>query len=77
MNPDGFGLQLKALENLLEEGIDCFPAIMPNFSSRDTMEKLRERLKQIRPDFAELEEEELIAYPFVRENLEETGLKQL
>jgi hypothetical protein len=35
---------------------------------------LRQRLKAIRPDFADFEEEELILYPFVKENLEKTGV---
>ena len=68
-------MQLKALENLLAEGVDCFPAIMPNFSSKESMEKLRQRLEEMRPDFANLEEEELILYPFVVEHLEKAGLE--
>jgi uncharacterized Fe-S cluster-containing radical SAM superfamily protein len=72
--PEGFDLQLKALENLVEEGIDCFPAVMVNFSIQKEIQKLRQRLKAIRPDFADFEEEELILYPFVKENLEKTGV---
>jgi uncharacterized Fe-S cluster-containing radical SAM superfamily protein len=72
--PEGFDLQLKALENLVEEGIDCFPAVMANFSIQKEIQKLRQRLKAIRPDFADFEEEELILYPFVKENLEKTGV---
>lgn len=75
MKPEGFTMQLKALENLLAEGVDCFPAIMPNFSSKESMEKLRQRLEEMRPDFANLEEEELILYPFVVEHLEKAGLE--
>ena len=73
-NPEGFDLQLKALENLVEAGIDCFPAVMANFSSPKEIRRLRERLKAIRPDFADFEEEELILYPFVQENLQKGGL---
>jgi uncharacterized Fe-S cluster-containing radical SAM superfamily protein len=72
--PEGFDLQLKALENLVEEGIDSFPAVMVNFSIQKEIQKLRQRLKAIRPDFADFEEEELILYPFVKENLEKTGV---
>ena len=72
--PEGFILQLKALENLLEEGVDCFPALMANFSSEDEIRKLRQRLKEIRSDFADFEEEELILYPFVVENLQRAGI---
>jgi uncharacterized Fe-S cluster-containing radical SAM superfamily protein len=74
VNPEGFDLQLKALENLVEEGVDCFPAVMANFSSQDEIRQLRQRLKVIRPDFAEFEEEELILYPFVVEHLQRAGL---
>jgi uncharacterized Fe-S cluster-containing radical SAM superfamily protein len=72
--PEGFALQLKALENLMEEGVHCFPAVMANFSPREEIKKLRQRLKEIRPDFADFEEEELILYPFVEENLRRAGL---
>jgi len=74
--PEGFTLQLKALENLLEEGVDCFPAAMTNFSSQEEKRNLRQKLKEIRSDFADFEEEELILYPFVVDHLEKAGLKQ-
>ncbi len=72
--PEGFGLQLKALENLVEAGVDCFPALMANFSSREEIRRLRQKLKGIRPDFDDFEEEELILYPFVSENLQRAGV---
>jgi len=72
--PEGFDLQLSALENLVEEGVDCFPAVMTNFSEPKEVQQLRQRLKEIRPDFADFEEEELILYPFVKENLQKTGI---
>jgi uncharacterized Fe-S cluster-containing radical SAM superfamily protein len=73
--PEGFTLQLKALENLLEAGVNCLPAVMANFSSQDEIAKLSQRLKGIRPDFANFEEEELILYPFVMDHLQKAGLK--
>jgi uncharacterized Fe-S cluster-containing radical SAM superfamily protein len=73
--PEGFALQLKALENLVEAGVDCFPAVMSVFSSGDDIAQLRQRLKEIRPDFARFEEEELILYPFVKNHLQKAGLK--
>jgi uncharacterized Fe-S cluster-containing radical SAM superfamily protein len=57
----------------VEEGVDCFPAVMANFSSQEEIKRLRQRLKEIRPDFEDFEEEELILYPFVEENLKKTG----
>jgi uncharacterized Fe-S cluster-containing radical SAM superfamily protein len=73
-NPESFNLQLKALENLVEAGVDCFPAVMANFSSPEKKKRLRQRLKAIRPDFASFEEEDLILYPFVQENLQKGGI---
>ena len=73
-NPEGFDLQLKALENLVREGIDCFPAVMANFSSQDEINNLRNRLKEIRTNFYDFEEEELILYPFVEKNLKKAGM---
>jgi uncharacterized Fe-S cluster-containing radical SAM superfamily protein len=75
LKPEGFTLQLKALENLLEEGVDCFPAVMANFSSQEEIEKLVQKLRKIRPDFANFEGEELILYPFVMDQLQKAGLK--
>jgi len=72
--PEGFGLQLKALENLVEEGVHCYPAVMTNFSSQEEIEKLRRRVEEIHRDFADFEEEELILYPFVLEHLQKAGL---
>lgn len=72
--PESFDLQLKALENLVEAGVDCFPAVMANFSSLEGIKKLKERLKEIRPDFADFEEEDLILYPFVEDNLRKAGV---
>jgi uncharacterized Fe-S cluster-containing radical SAM superfamily protein len=74
MKPEKFDYQIKALEYLTEEGVDCFPAVMANFSSEDKIKMLRQRLKKIHPDFEDFEEEELILYPFVQENLKKAGL---
>jgi len=69
IKPEGFDYPLKALEYLVGKGVDCFPAVMANFSSQEEITKLRQRLKDIRSDFEDFEEEELILYPFVEENL--------
>ena len=72
--PEGFELQIKALEGLVEVGVDCFPAVMANFSSQEDIKRLRQRLKEIRPDFGDFEEEELILYPFVLDHIQKAGL---
>lgn len=76
-NPEGFYLQLKALENLLRENVDCFPAVITNFSSEKGVKNLRQRLKEIKPEFFDFEEEELILYPFVQENLQKAGISTI
>ncbi len=73
-NPERFVLQIRALENLVREGVNCFPAVMTNFSSQQEVKKLRKRLKEIRLDSYDFEEEELILYLFVQENLEKAGI---
>jgi len=72
--PEGFSYQLKALENLVSEGINCFPAVITDFSSQEAIKRLRQELKAIRPDFEDFEEEELILYPFVLENIQKAGI---
>jgi len=72
--PEGFGYQLKALDHLVKEGADCFPAVITDFSSREAIKSLRQELKAIRSDFEDFEEEELIPYPFVLENIQKAGL---
>jgi len=71
---EGFEYPFKALEYLLKEGVDCFPAVMANFSSQEKLKRLRRRLKEICPDFEDFEEEELILFPFVSEHIQKAGL---
>ena len=47
---------------------------MADFSSKKEVERLKEKLKEIQPNFNEFEEEELILYPFVQENLKKVGI---
>jgi len=72
--PEGFEYPLKALEYLLGEGVDCFPAVMANFSSREEIKRVKQKLKEIRRDFEDFEEEELILYPFVLDHIQKAGL---
>ncbi len=72
--PVGFDLQIRALENLVQEGVECFPAVMADFSKPDEILRLRYRLEKIRDDFYNFEKEELILYPFVEENLKKAGI---
>ncbi len=73
--PEGFGLQLKALENLHEAGANFHAALMTSFSSRENLDRLRERLSRIDPSIADnIEVEELILYPHVVQRLEREGI---
>jgi len=73
--PEGFNLQLKALENLVRAGVRCHPAVMTSFSSQQSLLQLTQRLKNISPKLAkELEIEELILYPSVKRKIEKHHL---
>lgn len=74
--PEGFTLQLKALENLVQVGVECHPAVMTSFSTKEHLQSLVERLKRISSRLArELEVEELILYPEVKRKIEKHHLK--
>jgi len=74
--PEGFTLQLRALENLLREGVECHPAVMISFSTKQSLQQLAERLKTINAGLVgDLEFEELILYPKVKRKIEGYCLK--
>ncbi|MGC9345359.1 MAG: radical SAM protein [Candidatus Bathyarchaeales archaeon] len=74
--PEGFTMQLKALQNLTDAGISCHPSVMVSFSPRKSLQILIQRLKQISPNLAEeMEIEELILYPQVVRRIKKHGLK--
>jgi uncharacterized Fe-S cluster-containing radical SAM superfamily protein len=75
--PEGFALQLKALEHLLAAGVDCHAAVLVSFSPEASREKLRLHLAAIHPALADYEEEELILYPAVAARLRKRGLTYL
>jgi len=64
--PDGFYLQLNSLRNLLNTGVSCHPAVMLSFSSKESILKLVDKLKEIDNKLtSRLEEEYVILYPHV------------
>ncbi len=71
---EAFDLQIAALENLLEQGVLCYPAAMASFSNRRSLDELRDRLGRLRADFYDLETEEVECYPRVQEELDKAGL---
>jgi len=77
-DPDGFKLQLRALEYLSRLGVECHPAVMISFSSEESFKRLLERLRGIDPRLAdEVEVEELILYPHVVDRLKRYSLNYL
>jgi uncharacterized Fe-S cluster-containing radical SAM superfamily protein len=74
--PEGFVLQLKALENLVQAGVRCHPAVMTSFSTQESMKRLLERLKRISLRLAKnFEIEELILYPNVKRRIKRHELR--
>ena len=75
-NSKGFELQLRSLKNLIEAGVKCHPSVMVSFSEEESLENLKQELRQIDSDLAEqLEIEELILYPHVVRRIQKYGLR--
>jgi uncharacterized Fe-S cluster-containing radical SAM superfamily protein len=69
-NGEAFNLQLKALKNLLDEGVSCHPAAMLSFCEKDAKDSLINKLKEIDKSLVKnFEEEYVFLYPHVRERL--------
>jgi len=76
--PEYFDYQIKALENLLDYGVSCNPAVMLSFSPSHNIENLIERLGSIdRRLIDEFEPEYVFLYPHVIELLKIHKLKPL
>jgi uncharacterized Fe-S cluster-containing radical SAM superfamily protein len=74
--PEGFKLQLKSLEKLIQAGVSCHPSMMASFSPRKNFDALTKRLERISSELArEAEIEELILYPHVINRIQKYGLK--
>lgn len=74
--PEGFKLQLKSLQKLIEARVSCHPSIMASFSPKKNLEALMERIRLISPELAKnVEIEELILYPHVVKRIKKYGLK--
>jgi uncharacterized Fe-S cluster-containing radical SAM superfamily protein len=73
--PEGFALQLKALEYLVKNRVECSPAVMISFSQNGSLKKLIQRIRKIEPSLIEKTElEKLILYPNVRKKINRYGL---
>nr|HID60059.1 hypothetical protein [Desulfobacterales bacterium] len=58
-DPAEFELQLKALENLIKEGVSCHPPVMISCSTPKNVENLRKEPSGVQKNFFHFEEEEL------------------
>jgi uncharacterized Fe-S cluster-containing radical SAM superfamily protein len=72
--PEGFELQMKAIENLVRQGVNCHPACMTSFSPHENIRALKSRIKAIHAGLEDLETEEIILYPHVEERLKKLGI---
>ena len=73
--PEAFGLQLKALSNLLEAGASCHAAVMQEFAPEGKLAELKQRLAKIDRSLADdLEFEYLIPFPHVVQKLARLGI---
>lgn len=72
--PEGFVLQIKALENLIRHKVNVHPACMISFSPPEYIKALRKRLKTIHHAFEDFEVEELILYPHVEDRLKRLNI---
>jgi len=74
--PEGFRLQLKSLEKLIEANVSCHPSIMASFSPKENLDALIKKLGMMSSELArEIEIEELILYPHVINRIQKHGLK--
>jgi len=67
--PEGFQLQLKALEYLVKHRVKVKPACMISLSPPEKISAFRKRLKAIKHTFEDFEVEELILYPSIVKRL--------
>ncbi len=75
-DPKGFHLQLAALRNLHQAGVNVHPAVMYSFSRKETLDSLYNTIWKIDPRMqSEIEQEELILYPDVAKKLRAANLK--
>jgi uncharacterized Fe-S cluster-containing radical SAM superfamily protein len=71
---EGFGLQLKALENLCRANIKVHPAVMGSFSTFENIQGLRRQISQIDRGFEAMEIEEVELYGDVEKRLQQAGI---
>ncbi|MEM3437254.1 MAG: radical SAM protein [Nitrososphaerales archaeon] len=73
-----YELQLNALKNLIDYGVECHLAVMLSFSSDESKKKLIEKLLSIDKMLVrEIEEEYVFLYPHVKKRLERARINPI
>jgi uncharacterized Fe-S cluster-containing radical SAM superfamily protein len=72
--PKAFELQLQALKNLAQAGVNTHPAAMISFSSPKAISAFRDRLASIDKTFENIEMEELMLYGHVEDRIRKAGI---
>lgn len=72
-DPQGFALQIKALDQLARAGVSAHAAVMASFSTAENLAVLRQRLAETALGPMELEVEEVLMYRDVAERLKKAG----
>jgi uncharacterized Fe-S cluster-containing radical SAM superfamily protein len=76
--PEAFDLQLRALENLIDDGVSCHPAVMLSFSPEDNFNKFVNRVREIDQRLADdIEKEYVFMYPHVSMRLRMAGIRPI
>ena len=74
--PDSYALPLKAMLNLIANGVSCNACVMASFSTTHSLEGFIEQVRELHPGILKsLEIEGITLFPRVRERLKKYGLK--
>ncbi len=72
--PEGFTLQIQALENLARADVNVHPAVMVSFSPLESIKALKRRLGRIDNSFEDFETEDLILYGDIEKRLKRSKI---
>ena len=71
-----YALPFRALGHLIDAGVSCNACVMISFSSKDGIQKVKERLAKVQPGILKsLELEKITLFPKVAQRLAQAGLK--
>jgi uncharacterized Fe-S cluster-containing radical SAM superfamily protein len=74
--PESYALPLKAMLNLIDDGVSCNACVMASFSTTHSLDDFIERVRELHPGILKsLEIEGITLFPKVRARLKKYGLK--